>query len=174
MGLSQVYAFIQRSLGGVDVKSSQSGTTFAIYFPALESKSKLMSQAKLNFEHVHQTPCRILVVDDEASLADVIAKLLCQAGHTVDTKTCGMDALEVLKEHSYDLIISDVLMPDVNGFSLVKQAQGLHPEIKVQMISGYVDIEKVSDFDSALYANIIRKPFRPQELLNRVATLCSK
>ncbi|KZX02179.1 hypothetical protein JL49_01255 [Pseudoalteromonas luteoviolacea] len=174
LGLSQVYAFIQRSLGVVDVKSCQRGTTFTIYFPALESKSKLMSQAKLNYEHVHQTPCRILVVDDEASLAGVMAKLLCQAGHTVDTKTCGIEALEILKENAYDLIISDVLMPDVNGFSLVKQAQGLHPEIKVQMISGYVDIEKVSDFDSALYANIIRKPFRPQELLNRVATLCSK
>ncbi|TQF71214.1 PAS domain S-box protein [Pseudoalteromonas luteoviolacea] len=174
LGLSQVYAFIQRSLGCVDVKSNPDGTTFEIYFPAVKSKAKLSDQALPQYEHVHQTPSRILVVDDEASLADVIAKLLRQAGHTVDIKTCGIDALAALKDKKYDLVISDVLMPDVNGFSLVKKAQSLHPHIKVQMISGYVDIEKVSDFDSALYTNIIRKPFRPQELLNRVATLCSE
>ncbi|MCF2857081.1 PAS domain S-box protein [Pseudoalteromonas sp. SMS1] len=174
LGLSQVYAFIQRSLGCVEVKSNHDGTTFAIYFPAVESKTKLRAQTLPQYAHIHQTPSHILVVDDEASLADVIAKLLRQVGHTVDIKTCGVDALAALKDTHYDLLISDVLMPDVNGFSLVKKAQVFHPHIKVQMISGYVDIEKVSDFDSTLYANIIRKPFRPQELLNRIAVLSSE
>ncbi|MBQ4837272.1 hybrid sensor histidine kinase/response regulator [Pseudoalteromonas luteoviolacea] len=174
LGLSQVYAFIQRSKGQVEVKTSEKGTVFSIYFPAIESQAQQNSVVEMVTNQPHHASQKILVVDDELPLADVVAKLLRQVGHQVDIYESALDALSALQSTQYDLVISDVLMPDLNGFSLAKRAREVRPDIKVQMISGYVDIEKVTDFDPQLYESLIRKPFRPQELLNRVSQLCLK
>lgn len=174
LGLSQVYAFIQRSRGQVEVKTSEQGTQFLIYFPVVDAKSSQISHIEAIPSQVQHMPYKIIVVDDELSLADVVAKLLRQVGHQVDIFDNGSDALQAMMHTQYDLVISDVLMPDLNGFSLAKKAVQRCPEIKIQMISGYVDVEQVTDFDEQLYDNLLRKPFRPQELLNRVAQLCSE
>lgn len=174
LGLSQVYAFIQRSKGQVEVKTNGKGTVFSIYFPAIKSQAQQNSVVEVVPNQPHHASQKILVVDDELPLADVVAKLLRQVGHHVDIYESALDALNALHNTQYDLVISDVLMPDLNGFSLAKRAREVRPDIKVQMISGYVDIEKVTDFDAQLYESLIRKPFRPQELLNRVSQLCLK
>ncbi|KZN49340.1 hypothetical protein N476_20025 [Pseudoalteromonas luteoviolacea H33] len=174
LGLSQVYAFIQRSKGQVEVKTSDQGTQFSIYFPVIDSEIKQSKEVNIASNQVSHKLSKILVVDDELSLADVVAKLLRQAGHQVDIFESGTEALQAMEVTHYDLLISDVLMPELNGFSLAKRAVAKYPDIKIQMISGYVDVEQVTDFNPNLYESLLRKPFRPQELLNRVALLSSK
>jgi DNA-binding response OmpR family regulator len=112
---------------------------------------------------------RILVVDDESDVCFVLEKVLSEEGFVVDSYKDPLLALENFKANSYDLVILDIKMPDLNGFVLYREIRKLDIKVKIcfltagEMYYGYSDI-----FSSLPASCFIRKPIDNEELLNRI------
>ena len=82
---------------------------------------------------------RVLVVDDEASIRDLLAKTLALAEYDVDLAPDGRTALERLRITAYDLLITDLRMPGVDGLAVIREARRLKPDIPVIIVTGLFD-----------------------------------
>jgi len=111
---------------------------------------------------------RILVVEDEYKLADVIASKLKQNKYQVDTANDGEEGLDLALSDSYDLIILDVMLPSVNGFDILKEIREENINSKVIMLTAKVELEdKLHGFSNGAN-DYVTKPFHIDELLARV------
>ncbi len=115
---------------------------------------------------------RILVVDDEPSLVDVLAALLTDEGHTVQTANDGRLALEVMADELPDLLITDVMMPRLDGWSLLAAVRERSPALPVIVISA-VDRRQARhwEFFRTDHTIFLRKPFDIDTLLTLVERL---
>ena len=112
---------------------------------------------------------RILVVDDESDVCFVLRQVLSENGSVVDSYENPFLALEKFKAHSYDLVIPDIKMPDLNGFALYREIKRLDKKVKVCFpTAGEMYYDEYQDIFSSLSVNhFIRKPIDNKELLNR-------
>ena len=108
---------------------------------------------------------RILLVDDEPSILNVLSVLLKAEGHDVTPAQGGEKAAELLKTASYDLMISDIRMRPIDGMQLLKIAIELHPSISVLMVTGYGSVETAVEALKLGAFDYITKPFKVDELL---------
>ncbi len=110
----------------------------------------------------------ILVVDDEPTLSNMLKDILSQQGYRMLEANNGEQALKLLQHNHIDLVISDIRMPGMDGYELVKQIETRFPDTRVQLVSGYsenIDPERV------LHKKILFKPFHSEELVERVRAL---
>ena len=117
----------------------------------------------------------ILVVDDEEALQALAKEQLENLGYTVLTAGYGLQALEVLeKESDIKLLMSDVVMPGMNGFELAEQVIQKYPQLKILLVSGYTDKVPVSDEQTKFFNKVLSKPYKYTELAQRVRALLDK
>lgn len=113
----------------------------------------------------------ILVVDDEEIIRNVLSDLLAREGYTVDTAVDGIDALEQFNQKSYNLIITDLTMPRLDGMGLLKQLKASEPELTVIVITAYATLESaVSVIREGAYDYIV-KPFIIDEVLFKIRNI---
>jgi len=172
LGLSQVYGFMERSKGAIEVTSVPgTGTQLRLYFPrdktlsAVDSSDNATSHTEIKG---HET---ILVVDDEPKLLGLCTEILDQQGYRVLPANNCREALQLLDAHKVDLLFSDVVMPDMDGYELALIVAQKYPDIKIQMTSGFTDNRQNALGDDSLHQNLLLKPYRAQALLSRVRTL---
>ncbi len=171
LGLSQVYRFMERSGGAVKVQSKLSeGTTFTLYFPQYEGESMPVLEQPLPTDNAQGDGKTILVVDDEPALRDLAEEILTSAGYRVLTAKDGFIAQEVLASQTVDCLLSDVIMPYMDGFELAQKVRSTYPNIKIQLVSGYSD-QRAASKDDPLHSSILYKPYSAAELLNKLAAL---
>jgi hemerythrin-like metal-binding protein/PAS domain S-box-containing protein len=168
LGLAQVYGFIKSSMGAINVYSELgTGTRFSLYLPIPKTEYKSENKAESKEEHLsvfgNET---ILVVDDETQLRTLAQTILAAKGYRVLTASNGIEALAVLAENSIDLMFSDIIMPKMNGYVLVDQAQKLYPDLKILLASGFQGNQ--SDSNIVLEEPIIAKPYENRFLLSRI------
>jgi two-component system cell cycle sensor histidine kinase/response regulator CckA len=166
LGLSTVYGIVKQSGGWIFADSEMGkGTSFTIYLPVhrAEASKPAPGKAKTAIGELWGTGT-ILLVEDEAMVRAVAERALTRHGYTVLTAENGEAALEILeREEKIDLMISDVVMPTMDGPTTVREARKIHPELPILFISGYaeeqlrksIDIEKVA---------FLPKPFSVQSL----------
>jgi len=106
----------------------------------------------------------ILVVDDERTMLSLLEKILSQDGYHVYLSTNGREALAVIEKQHVDIIITDVKMPELDGFGLLKIVKNEYPEISVIMMTGYGDTYTVKDALLLGADEYITKPFRSHEI----------
>jgi DNA-binding NtrC family response regulator len=106
----------------------------------------------------------ILVVDDEEMMRNLLEKILGREGYKIKTAEDGQAALEVLKSEKVDIIISDMKMPRMNGFELLKVVKKEHPEIGVIIMTAYGDTYTVKDALLLGADEYITKPFKSYEI----------
>lgn len=111
---------------------------------------------------------RILVVDDERFVLDLLRKVLERRGHEVELAGNGVEALERLSQAAFDLVLTDVVMPEMDGFELLRQVKARYPGVKVIVLTGFARRQSISDF--LLYGadDYLSKPFQVPELLASV------
>jgi len=111
-------------------------------------------------------PSRILVVDDEPFIVQLVADMLSEAGYDVDTAENGLIALEQIRQRSYDLILSDLRMPALDGLGLYREVEQEWPDLRRRMvfISGTLDQPEYQRFIEASGVPILSKPFDMDEL----------
>jgi DNA-binding NtrC family response regulator len=109
-------------------------------------------------------PIKVLVVDDEDVMRSLMVKILEKAGYKVITANGGFAARKILAEQPIDLVLSDVKMPDMNGFDLLKEIKANYPQIAVIMMTAYADSYTIKD--ALIYGadEYITKPFKHYEV----------
>lgn len=171
LGLSQVYGFMKRSNGTVTVESElDKGTCFYLYFPRY--LAHIDSTRALDLpQAIEQGKESVLVVDDEPALAELMNDILTSQGYAVSMANSGKEALELLTRGHFDLLISDILMPEMDGYQLAKEVKNLYPHIRIQLVSGFSDDQNKKYKDLELRSRILYKPFDRQQLLHSVRVL---
>lgn len=175
LGMSQVYGFVKRNQGTIEIFSTiDVGTEIILYLPRNTEKSKNhLQQSKLE-SNKHIGKESILVVDDEVALLELTCEILKQYDYNVYSAKSALEALTVLKTQSIDLLLTDVIMSEMNGYELVKVVSDKYPSIKIQMASGYNDELYNKNIDPNLLENLLQKPFTRDKLLQVVGIALSK
>ena len=176
LGLSQVYGYVQQLEGDIKVQSEPGhGTRITLYIPRSQ-ESELVAQEQ-SFDDQEKTSAgheTVLVVDDEVSLLDLSEEILKSEGYKVLRAENAEQALEILSREPVDVLLSDVVMPGMDGYELAMQVQSLYPSIKIQMISGFSDEHQKKLADNKLHTDRLSKPYSSAELLMKIRTLLAQ
>jgi CheY-like chemotaxis protein len=164
LGLSTVYGAIKQSDGQVSVYSQPGcGTIFEIYLPRVkDAPSPLKRPSPRGSE-------TILLVDDEEGVRKLVAAILSGNGYEVIEAANGVAALAVYdkNQHKIDMVLTDIVMPQMNGFELGKQLIGKAPELRILYMSGYRD-NPAGGPSGETPRSFLHKPFTPDVLLAKV------
>ena len=113
----------------------------------------------------------VLIVDDDKSILDVLKIWFTDEGYACQAVTNAKDALAIIENDSFDFVLTDIVLPDINGLELTEKVKELHPNTKVVVMTGYsIDFS----YDTAIEAgasDFIKKPFTLQELMARMTIL---
>lgn len=113
-------------------------------------------------------PKWVLVADDEPSVRQFVERALNYAGYAVTTVPDGNAALEALGKRSYDLLLTDIVMPDLDGIALALKVSKDYPQTKILMMSGYANQRQRAHNLDCLAHEVISKPFTLEEITKRI------
>lgn len=170
LGLSTVYGIVKQSEGYIWVYSEQNhGTTFKIYLPRVPEGVEAELESPREPRDAPGGRETILLVEDESAVREVVARLLRNHGYTVLEAEQPLDALGLVetKQHDIDLLLTDVVMPGINGKDLAERVRQVRPDLKVMYMSGYSGTHLEST-GMAPEAMLLEKPFTQDELAARV------
>jgi excisionase family DNA binding protein len=112
---------------------------------------------------------RLLVVDDEASIRDLLSKTLALAEYDVEVAPDGRSALDRMRMNPYDLLIADLKMPGLDGMTLIREARRYKPDLAVIIITGFSTESTAIEAVNLGVAGYLTKPFRVQQVLKKAA-----
>lgn len=170
LGLSSVYSVIRDHRGNIYVKDTVvgKGTTFEIMLPKVEQVNiDIMSEKHIKKSTL--TQAKILWVDDEHAIRQLGKRLLTKLGHQAEIADGGIEALKLLKESHFDILITDVGMPGMSGWQLAESIKGKYP-LKVAVVTGWG--ADIPDEEKLKYGidYIIGKPINISELKDLINT----
>ena len=162
LGLSLAQEIVHRYRGTITLSSQEGvGTTFTLSFPTIGAESH---RTPAFLPHIE--PLRVLAVEDEPEVLDVVRAMLSSSGHTVLTAASGREALEILARESVDLVVSDLGMPGMTGLALAAEIKRRRP-LPVVLLTGWADeLEPDGARDVEV---VVAKPFTRELLLDGVA-----
>jgi two-component system, cell cycle sensor histidine kinase and response regulator CckA len=170
LGLSTVYGVVKQSGGCVTVSSEPgNGAAFAIYLPRASElpDRKFPAPAVVTSSAGTET---ILLVEDEAVVRDLVCEILRESGYNVLSAPSGPDAMKITAQHTLpiDLLITDVVMPEMSGPELVNALRRARGEMRVLYMSGYTDDAVLGRQGLPEKCAFIRKPYTPLQFLQKV------
>ena len=112
---------------------------------------------------------RILVVDDEQAVRDLLSKTLTMADYDVDAADDGPSAIEKMRAVEYDLLITDLKMPGMDGLSVIREARRLSADLRVIIITGYSTEASAIEAINLGVSGYLTKPFRLPRILAAAA-----
>ncbi|HEY5837610.1 MAG TPA: PAS domain S-box protein [Pyrinomonadaceae bacterium] len=171
LGLATVYGIVKQSGGSIWVYSEPlEGTTFRIYLPRVDEVVATMDDESAAQRLVGRGDETILLVEDEDIVRALAEEILLEYGYTVLTASNGKEGLKVSREFTekIDLILTDVVMPQMSGHELVENIRTARPETRVLYMSGFTDDAVVRHGVSAYELCFIQKPFSPESLAIKV------
>ena len=175
LGLPMVYGFARHSRGIVDVSSSPGeGATFQIILPIVDREPAAETQ---DLEETYRGKGEtVLLVEDDEALLDLTERTLSDLGYTVLKAKDGCEALQIDAQYDdpIDLVLSDVVMPNLGGFELVQVLRRTRPGIKIVFMSGYPGPGKKRGKDVPKHAVFLRKPLKPHVLAQTVRTVLDR
>jgi two-component system, cell cycle sensor histidine kinase and response regulator CckA len=181
--LSRAYGILRQWGGDISVSSARAGLTFRVFLPRVEAApSQAAAEAAPAVEAPTAAPepaaplATILVVEDEAGIRALVRKILRRQGYEVLEAANGQDALALCRENGrrVDLLITDLLMPQMGGRELVERLQTQGQEMKVLYVSGYTDDATVYSGDLPPGTAFLQKPFTLGSLLDKVKEVLAK
>jgi two-component system, cell cycle sensor histidine kinase and response regulator CckA len=173
LGLASVYGIVRQSNGYITVDSGPgAGSVFTMHFPAVTQAGALdVARPVAAGVHGHQT---ILLVEDEDCVRAIISAVLRRQGYHVLEAPTPHAACEMFTRYSgIDLLLTDIVMPEMNGPALAQRFVGLQPELRVLFISGYTDIMQPLDGSNPNVA-FLDKPFAASVLTDRVQQMLAR
>lgn len=110
----------------------------------------------------------ILVVDDEESVRVILKQILEKGGFGADVANDGEDAIEKMKKCSYDMLVTDINMPRMDGVALLKKSKELYPKIPVIFITAYGKDKIIMEAMKTGLSNYIEKPFKMDDVIRTI------
>jgi PAS domain S-box-containing protein len=175
LGLSTVYGIVRQNQGEIHVSSEPGqGTTFDLYFPAVPA-AEARSESPSVQPRKTAASQTILVVEDEPAVRELVKQTLQQLGYKVLEATDGYEAMRISERYANEihLLLTDVIMPLMNGRELAIKLETIRPTTKVLYMSGYTDDVLAFHGLSRPEIQFIQKPFTPSELAEKVETVLS-
>lgn len=169
LGLTIIYNIIKQHSGYINLKNNQDGgTVFEIYFPSSEKGAILLEKKTVDKEKLINMT--ILLVEDDNEIKDLMETILIDDGASVLTADNGGEALNIIqnKKDLINLLITDIIMPNMNGNELYLQAKKIIPDLKVLFTSGYNDVFLNLDKDLQKETEFLQKPFTAKKLLEKI------
>ena len=108
---------------------------------------------------------KILIVDDDADLRITLSEILKEAGYYVDNASSGSEAIEKAATEAFDIVLLDVMMPEMNGIDVLKELRKIRPKTRVIMITAFATVKSAVDAIKRGASDYISKPFNIDELL---------
>ena len=174
LGLSQIFGFAHQSGGEVGIDSEPGeGTTVSLYLPrtTAEARAKRTVQAEAREEAMHVPGARILLVEDDPRVRTATVEALEDLDYKPTACANGADAMEAFDREEFDLVISDVIMPEISGPDLVRMLRAQRPDIAVLFVTGYVGEGESEDL---VGYELLRKPFTVNSLAAAVASALAR
>jgi signal transduction histidine kinase len=173
LGLSSVFRFASQNQGQITIfSSSGNGTEIRLFLPKSDHDAGVLFEH--NSEYLPQGKGEtILLVEDERILARLVATMLDDLGYSVLIARDGLEALDILgRTFSISLMLTDIQLPGgLSGIEVSKTAVSLHPDIKIQFMSGYTGDINLDRVELEKYGPLLNKPFRKAELAQRVSRI---
>ena len=113
---------------------------------------------------------RVLVVEDEEAVRDYVCRVLTLHGHTVLVANDGAQAVELMNDHHFDLLLSDIAMPMMDGISLALKVRASRPHVPIILMTGFANERQRAHNLSLLIEGLLSKPFTMDQLLGAVNT----
>jgi signal transduction histidine kinase/CheY-like chemotaxis protein len=172
LGLATVYGIVKQSGGFVKVRSRcGQGTMFEVYIPrATESSAATAADPRSGANSGRNNGSRILLVEDEVEVRKLVCSLLERDGHHVVQAGNGVKALEIIRtaQTAFDLLITDVIMPEMSGPEFAARAAEIYPSLPVLYMSGYTDDFIVHHGMTDKGLSFIEKPFTADALKAKI------
>jgi PAS domain S-box-containing protein len=170
LGLAVSYGIIERHEGSISVESKPgSGTTFFIDLPVAQDVAHISDE-------VHSTAptssLRILVIDDEEFVRETLAEMLEDLKHQVTPVGSGKLAVEQVQAEQFDVVFTDLAMPEMDGWETARAIRKLQPELPVVLVTGYGATAQPPSGELDLVAGIIGKPFDFDQVSATLAKVC--
>jgi len=168
LGLSMVYGIVERHGGRIEIASAPGqGTTFTLLLRSVPAELP----AEPPPQPQYRPPRRILVIDDDTRVRQAVAGLLRSAGHHVVEAESGSEGLMRFAPEQFDLVLTDLGMPEVNGWDVAAAVKARRPTFPVILFTGWGDEHTGDGSGRGLADRILRKPMRLKELLQAIAEL---
>jgi CheY-like chemotaxis protein len=174
LGLSVVFGIVQQLGGSIWVYSEEGkGTTFKLYFPRTDEVGR---PAEAGAAQVPRGDETILLVEDEVTVREVASRILSGAGYRVLAADSPADAVRLCREHpgTIDLLVSDVVMPEVSGPKLAEQLIVARPSMRVLFMSGYTDDAVIGHGVLSSGSSFVQKPLTPEALTLKVREVLTR
>ena len=171
LGLSMVYGFVKQSGGAIEVESEPGkGSVFRLYFPRVETAAIPIGNTEVP-EDIPRGDETILIVEDENIVRKMLAVNLRDFGYTVIEAGCAAEAMPLARDYAgqIDVLVTDFVMPGMNGAELARRIGQSRPETAVLYVTGYKSAElSQHGLDGVNPRRMLIKPFSPAELSRRI------
>jgi CheY-like chemotaxis protein/anti-sigma regulatory factor (Ser/Thr protein kinase) len=175
LGMSVAYGIVKRHNGQITIESiPDEGTTISISLPAAAPGSEVAGAEKLQRGRDSVEPVRILVVDDEEPLAQVFVDMLSEDGHIVCVAGSGRDAIDQFKKKPFDLVFTDLGMPEMSGWQVARGIKDIEPSTPVVLVTGWgtkVDENQLAESEIDM---VLSKPVKIEDLSGAVSQVLAQ
>jgi two-component system, cell cycle sensor histidine kinase and response regulator CckA len=174
LGLATVYGIIKQNKGFIWAYSEpERGTVFKIYLPCVSARNLPVPPPEMKPENASGGSETILLVEDEVAVRNAAAEFLRLKGYTVLEAKDGMDALATVKNQTspIQLVVTDVVMPNMSGGQLAKEIGRLCPETRLLFVSGYAGRTVLDHRVVDLETNFLQKPYTLKQLSGKIRTI---
>ncbi|MEE9124052.1 MAG: ATP-binding protein [candidate division NC10 bacterium] len=169
LGLSTSYGIVARHGGSIAVESEPGrGSRFAIAFPI---PAELPRSPEALATPVGRRTGRILVIDDESQLREVVTNLLRLEGHMAVAAGSGIEGVEVFRSEPFDVVITDLGMPDLTGLEVARKIREIYPGVKIVLCTGWNAALNQAEKETSGIDRMLEKPFRLDKLMHVVNDL---
>jgi len=170
LGMSMSYGTIARHGGKIEVESEKgNGATFNLSIPIRKDAAQKVVPPEYD-RRVTRSKLNILVVDDNEDVCEIMDEVLTRCGHAVTSVDNGAEAIELAVEKDFDLVLCDLLMPEVHGYDVVKALNKLDKIPKIGLMTGWAELKSI-DEEGYKIDFILEKPFKHAELAKHIDEL---
>jgi CheY-like chemotaxis protein len=169
LGLATVYGIVKQFGGDIRVVSAEGeGTEFTIFLPVEDTGVVATESGPVPIERHPTGTERILLVEDESAVRELVRRVLQRRGYQVVAASSGEEALDIASNGDFtaDLLLTDAVMPGISGPTLAMTLTKRHPRLRVLIMSGFTEHPMLAD--GAERFRLLSKPFRPDDLLRTV------
>ena len=180
LGLAISHRIIENHGGAIKVESKEgAGTTFIISLPIdrggqIKEIQSVLEKKRRKKQTAMKKPNRILVVDDEEYLREILGDSLKEEGYSIDTAEDGVEGLKKISAKTYDLVLLDIRMPRKDGLEVLHALKKSDPTLPVIIITGLASIDEIKDAIKSGAFSVLKKPFDIEELLGLVEKALAK
>ncbi|WP_299978353.1 PAS domain-containing sensor histidine kinase [Desulfobacula sp.] len=165
LGMAVVWGTVQDHYGYINIESIQNkGTKFYLYFPIVRQQI-VKKNEPVPIEEYMGNQETILIVDDIKEQRQIVKTILTRLNYTVETASSGEEAVEYLKNYSYDLLLLDMIMdPGIDGLETYRRIIKLKPGQKVVIVSGFLESERIKEAQKLGAGQYIKKPYSVEKI----------